>query len=199
MLDVEGLRLYNKLLDPLSLSGVRELLTNRRILLDDRETHVRLVLSCILGYDNSNILQVLYECGMNVDISKPDDPNGRAIYAAANVRHWGCVRWLVEHGAEVNFEVPGRVPYCVPLPSVIRAGKLEMVKLLVEAGGMVNGIDRRGQTPLDWAVACNAADIADYLRSVGAVRGADLDPPATVPVTPPPPPPDTKPKSKKRK
>jgi hypothetical protein len=56
------------------------------------------------------------------------------------------------------------------LAEAIRSRKLEIVKLLVEAGAILNVCDRTGRTPLDWAGGPDNKKIANYLRSKGAVH-----------------------------
>src|SRR5207245_1398080 len=89
------------------------------------------------------------------------------IGAAASAGHCDTVRWMVEHGAELNYESPDREPVCFPLATAIRAGQLDMVKFLVEHGAALDVCDRRHLTPLAWAGG--QKEIADYLRSKGAV------------------------------
>lgn len=116
------------------------------------------------------LVALLYEMGVDLNIAQLESPMTRPVSVAANIERWDTLRWLVEHGAEINYEVGGREPYCVPLGTIIRSGRLDMVKLLVEAGAILDVCDRRNLTPLGWAIQYGQTEIADYLRSKGAIE-----------------------------
>ena len=63
---------------------------------------------------------------------------------------------------------------------------LPMVKLLVERGGLVNGLNAYGLSPLSYALMGGSQEVIEYLRSVGAKEPWEIrgEPP------PPPPPPE---------
>lgn len=52
--------------------------------------------------------------------------------------------------------------------------RVEVAKLLVEHGAMVNAVGEFGETPLHQAAAWDNADIAEYLISVGANVNAEI-------------------------
>jgi hypothetical protein len=64
-------------------------------------------------------------------------------------------------------------------------GHLEMAKLLIERGGLVNGVNYWGLTPLSYAKIGGSQEMIDYLRSVGAQYPWEL---RGEPEPPPPPP-----------
>lgn len=115
---------------------------------------------------------------LGVDVDHPESPllPERAITRAAGEGHAAVCRRLIELGAGVNYAWGGDPLYCPPLSYAIEAGSLEVVRLLVEAGGLVNARDRTNRTALDWAVGYKQAAIADYLRSVGGRHARDLPP-----------------------
>jgi hypothetical protein len=152
-----------------NLPDIRRLLTEYPDLLNDPECRADTMIGAARHCESPDIVALLHEFGVPFDIASVRDPMDRPLYATASPGRWRTMRWLVEHGAGVNWEVPPREPYCVPLPTVIRAGRLDMVKLLVEAGALLDVCDRRNKTPLAWAIDYKQTEIADYLRSKGAV------------------------------
>lgn len=75
------------------------------------------------------------------------------------------VKFLVEHGAEVNIkQSPSNI---TPLYDAAFCGNLNIAKYLVENGAEVNVICNNGKTPLSAATGNNYTDVATYLRSVG--------------------------------
>ena len=48
----------------------------------------------------------------------------------------------------------------------IKSGNLELVKKLINKNAHVNSVDKRGDTPLFYAVQCSQVDICDYLMSL---------------------------------
>ncbi len=111
---------------------------------------------------------------MGIGGNEPEDelaPEG-AIRNAAMEGHMEVVRWLLEHGARINFEVAG-VLTCHTLGTAARNGHLEVVKLLVEHGAAINAV-WKGDNALKWARTYGYKDIADYLVSQGAKMPEEL-------------------------
>jgi ankyrin repeat protein len=122
----------------------------------------------------------LVEClvGLGQDVNErkdavdPDDPDCSfcqvegPIVQAAGEGHVELVRWLLEHGARINYTVNGKVR-CLALLRAATNGHLEVVKLLIASGAAIRA-SFNGHTPLSQAVAYGHAAVADYLRSVGA-------------------------------
>ena len=136
------------------------------------------------GAGNTALVALLVEKGVDVNI--PDSPQWPKppLDSAVSLGRIDTARWLIEHGSVVNYEWNGKEPWCMPLVSTIRHGTLEMVRLLVEAGGRLNVLDRCNMTPLSWAIALGREQIVAYLRSKGALEAH------VVPGYVPPPPPD---------
>jgi hypothetical protein len=137
---------------------------------------------------NTTLVALLVEKGVDVNI--PESPAWPIppLYSAVSLDQVDTARWLIEHGSVVNYEWNGKEPWCMPLVSAIRHGPLEMVRLLVEAGGQLNVLDRRNMTPLSWAIALGRDEVAAYLRSKGALEAHEV--PGYVPPPPPDPVPD---------
>jgi hypothetical protein len=106
------------------------------------------------------------ECGIGVNTPRsPDEPDGPLTNAARS----GCLnvaRWLLDHGADVN---AGNGARPTPLMSAAGNGHLEMAKLLVARGACINESWGKA-TALSIAIDYGHPDLADYLRSQGAVE-----------------------------
>ncbi len=72
----------------------------------------------------------------------------------------------------MNFDVDGQTR-CYALTGAARNGHLDVVRLLIERGAAVNACWAE-MTPLDYALMYGRNDMADYLRSVGGKRAAEL-------------------------
>ena len=64
-----------------------------------------------------------------------------------------------------------------PLHTAARRGIFRAVELLLEAGAELNAADGRGWTPLDWALEEEQTEVAEFLRSKGALEGKRADTP----------------------
>ncbi len=123
-----------------------------------------------------SLLELLVAAGADVNapesVGVASSPEG-VIHTAAAEGHFEVVRWLLDHGAAINHTVGGRVR-CFAMGSAVGSGHLEVVKLLVERGAAVNAC-WAGMTPLNHALLYGQAEVADYLRSVGAKTADELD------------------------
>lgn len=180
---LEQRRAFTKLMNADDLPGIRRLLHDNPDYLADSECRAEMMLCAALSFPGPRLVALLHELGIPLDISSPRNPMDRPLASAACTGKYMTVWWLVEHGAEVNWEEPGRFPYCVPLAIVIREDHLPTVRVLVEAGARLDVCDRTGRTPLSWALASGRKEIAEYLRSRGAIESEQA-----VNYTPPPPP-----------
>jgi Ankyrin repeats (many copies) len=66
--------------------------------------------------------------------------------------------------------------------AAVRAGSIESVRLLLEAGADVNVRDRAGRTALTWAARSKRPDVLDALHARGAQ--GDITVPPKPPLTP---------------
>ena len=111
------------------------------------------------------MMELLVEAG--VDINSPANPRcpEGPIYEASSTGTPESVRWLIEHGARINFEVDGTLR-CLPLVSAVRENKLEIVKILVDAGAALNSV-WNNDNALSFAIKYNRKSIESYLRLMG--------------------------------
>jgi len=122
------------------------------------------------------IIKALVDLGMDVNESKdlkgsedPDNPFYQAegpIAQAASQGQLETVRWLLEHGAKINYIVNGK-PRCLPLDFAAQEGHLDVVKLLVEYGADIHAI-WQGHNAITLAEDHGQFAVRDYLCSLGA-------------------------------
>jgi hypothetical protein len=129
-----------------------------------------------VAHGEADIARLLLERGANVNAPAPGD--GNALIAAAQEGEEDMVRLLLSRGADVNAYVPGDE---TPLMNAAEQGELSIVKMLVDKGAKVNlaysvpgwsGGSARTElrSPLNMALKHGRDDVADYLRSKGAVE-----------------------------
>lgn len=87
------------------------------------------------------------------------------IWLAANRGQYETVKWMLENGAKINYEVHGHVR-CKALQEAARFGHLDVVKLLIEHGAALNSIEI-GVNPLMDARYGGHEDVIEYLESLG--------------------------------
>lgn len=78
------------------------------------------------------------------------------------------VKALVRAGADVN--ASGGVTRATPLHMAARRGFIEIARTLLDHGGDINSRDSKGDTPLQRAINCRKAGVAELLRDRGASR-----------------------------
>jgi ankyrin repeat protein len=94
----------------------------------------------------------------------------RALAIASQQGQVAAVKLLLDAGEDLNrYNPPGTHAHTPPLHQAVAAGKLDVVKLLVERGARLDIRDKIYQgTPLGWAKYLEKPEIAAYLSSVGA-------------------------------
>jgi beta-lactamase regulating signal transducer with metallopeptidase domain len=108
----------------------------------------------------------LINAGADVNLGFPGA--GTPLSLAADNHATPVAQLLLNRGADANASVPG---FDTPLIAAAREGDLDMVKLLVENGADVNLTPRTssGTSPLQMATRHGNDEVANYLRSKGAV------------------------------
>lgn len=101
------------------------------------------------------------------------------IWSAAGAGDLAAVTRAIAGGADVNAvdDENGRTP----LMYAAESGKVEVVKILIDAGAEVSKASRRGGTPLGMAAQAGRVEVMRYLVSRGADPNAAV-PPAMVPL-----------------
>jgi hypothetical protein len=160
------------------VEAVRQLLSEHPELLKTYGGHVTW-LHHAAWHGHLEMAKILVGFGMDVNAPTENRPDG-PLSSAISRGSIDVARFLLDSGADPNV---GRL-----LVAAINrdSHSFEMVNLLVERGADVNEAFPFGDddgpifTPLSWAIANEKHDIADYLRSKGAVL-ADDEPPSRTP------------------
>ena len=94
----------------------------------------------------------------------------RALALAAQHGHAEIVRLLLDAGEDPNrYNPEGTHAHSTPLHQAALAGHKAVVRLLIERGARLDIQDTVWQgTPLGWAVHGGQAQVAEYLRALGA-------------------------------
>lgn len=90
------------------------------------------------------------------------------IHLAAEDGHAEMIKFLLDHGADVNTPTEG-ANRITPLHMAAAKGQVTAVETLIAAGADINAGDLAGKTPLTWAVESEQPTTADVLRKAGAV------------------------------
>jgi len=118
-------------------------------------------------------IKLLVEFGASVNDKWSDI---KAIDSASSRGNFELVEWLIEQGATIQEEMPDGRLNCAALRSAVQHGHFAIVKRLVELGANVNSGAGIANALMD-ASAYGQTEIADYLRSHGAVDWRDTTPP----------------------
>lgn len=124
--------------------------------------------------DNARALYIAARIG-NIEsvrafVESPGTPKemvADAILGAALTEKIEVVKYLVEHGSDINQEDGDG---CIPLHYLAQDGTVEMVRYLLEHGAHINKTCRGRQTPLRWAHYGNNQDVIDDLIAHGATQ-----------------------------
>lgn len=116
------------------------------------------------------VVELLLRQGMDPNL--PDRGGHPPLYRVANECATGAgvevVRQLVRAGADVNAH--GGVTRATPLHMAARRGFVEIARVLIECGAMLEAPDRKGVTPWRRAVQCRKPAVAQLLLDHGARR-----------------------------
>src|SRR5271165_1936557 len=140
-----------------------------------------------LAYGMSEAAQALAKRGACVDLptaaglglmddagrllpSADAEARHRALALAAQHGHAEIVRLLLDAGEDPNrYNPEGTHAHSTPLHQAALAGHKAVVRLLIERGARLDIQDTLWQgTPLGWAVHGGQAQVAEYLRALGA-------------------------------
>jgi ankyrin repeat protein len=113
------------------------------------------------------ILELLVARGARIDA---DPYRGTPLVWATSCRRLDTVRWLLDHGADVNqcatFGGPGHGEGITALHIAAEAGDLPIAQLLCDRGADLTIKDRLyDSTPVGWADHNERTAVRDYLRS----------------------------------
>lgn len=98
--------------------------------------------------------------------TKTLSPNEYSLYKAAYLGREGKIKRLIENGTNVNVKSPNSKR--TPLHIAVSKGRIEIAKVLCNAGADINAKTDKGETPLALAIEVKKPDLIDYLKSKGA-------------------------------
>ena len=107
------------------------------------------------------------EAGANVNLRSNNGLKAVPLQSAAVTNQLDIARLLLARRADPNSRGEGGY---TPLHEVAAGGHLEFVKLLLEHGAKVNAKGDDGKTPLTIAIESKQVQIAEFLRSRGALQ-----------------------------
>lgn len=113
-------------------------------------------------YGNKKNIPLFYELGL--DIRKHA---GKTLRTAVSDHDMQTVRYLLDHGVDINYNEPDMVyPYkATPLTVAARNNNLNMVRFLVEQGADVTIQEKDGERAYTIAVSQNNREMAEYLKA----------------------------------
>lgn len=126
--------------------------------------------------DSPEALAMLVSHGLDINFTVSTGLSSRPLWHAATRNHLAALRWLLANGAKVNYLClsGNKPPSCPEVAGAILGGHQEAVRLLVEAGAVLDVPDNTERTPLDWALGYGYPAIVDYLHSKGALTAREL-------------------------
>lgn len=114
-------------------------------------------------YGNRSNLALIQELGL--DIKKY---GGSTLRMAVQDGEWDMVRWLLDHGADVNYNEADMVySYrATPLTVAVRNGDTEMAKFLIQQGADITITEKDGERAYSIALSTKNDELAVYLKSL---------------------------------
>ena len=116
-------------------------------------------------FDSEPAVRLLLNKGAPVSAPSTNAMRNMPIHAAASRRCAGCVKLLIERGANVSAQQHGG---WAPLHAAAQNGDMATATLLVDAGADVNVRAENSQRPLDLALTKGHQSMVEYLESKGA-------------------------------
>ena len=125
--------------------------------------------SLILEIEEGNTAKVIEMINEGADINARDIFQKTPLHAAARKNNTEIMELLISKGADIEATVPDFK--FTPLFDAAMFGKKEAIQLLIQKGAKVNAKTLAGETPVDFALGTEAADL---LRKHGGKTGEEL-------------------------
>ncbi|XP_055837815.1 kinase D-interacting substrate of 220 kDa isoform X2 [Episyrphus balteatus] len=191
-----GHRALLQYIDSNDLSGLKSVLDNRHLAIDDRDENGTTVLMVVAGRGLAPFVREFIARG--ADVQAEDADNWTALLCAAKSGHLDIVQILLDNGADIehrdmggwtalmwasyrghtdivqlllekNADVNAHGNYHLgPLLWAAGRGHKEIVEMLVQRGAKVNVGDKYGTTALVWACRKGNAEVVEILLKAGA-------------------------------
>jgi Ankyrin repeats (many copies) len=115
----------------------------------------------------------------DADVNQPEyrGPGEGVIRKLADVdavQHCETIEWLINEHAAIFLHMRNGSLVSDTLHGATMCGSLRLVRFLIERGAPINCLSRNGLTALDFANMENLPEIAVYLRTQGAMTGAEV-------------------------
>jgi ankyrin repeat protein len=133
----------------------------------ERRIPYRKALMMVAAEGKEDLAILLLEYG--ADVNAIDADGHTALMEAANFEHLNVVKFLVEHGANVNAAATlgGYTGYTALIYASER-GHVNVVKYLIKHGANINAKKKNGDTALSLAENNGHTEVARILREAGA-------------------------------
>ena len=119
-------------------------------------------LHCAARADFLEMVQVLLDYGVDVNAQNTDGETPLAFATRGFFKDPRVVRLLLDRGADPNAQAQ-RFGLTTPLHQASESGRIEIARLLIEHGAIVEVEDKWGRTPLDVASGGQREDILKLL------------------------------------
>lgn len=115
-------------------------------------------------FGNLEVAKYLHTKGADVNAIATNGSGYNALTGAVASGHTEIVKWLLENGAQPNYEYANGY---TPLLTAAANGHLEILKLLQAHGADLHAKTSDGKNALAYAEERKHAEVADYLRAQG--------------------------------
>jgi ankyrin repeat protein len=156
-------------------------------------SHTETPLHWAASSDDIGALDTLLDLGADIEAPGAVIGGGTPLADAVGFGQWNTARRLVERGARSNLwqsaalglmdrireqfggpAKPAAVEVTNAFWNACHGGQLEAAQFLLERGADRNWVGHNGRTPLDAAVRNGEKEVADWLKSIGALLSNQL-------------------------
>ncbi|MCM3781880.1 ankyrin repeat domain-containing protein [Neobacillus mesonae] len=114
-------------------------------------------------YGNRSNLTLIQELGLEIK-----KYGGSTLRMAVQDGEWDIIRWMLDHGADVNYNEADMVySYkATPLTVAVRNGNTELAKFLIQQGADITMTEKDGERAYSIAVTTKNKELIAYLKSL---------------------------------
>ncbi|XP_066934970.1 uncharacterized protein [Clytia hemisphaerica] len=103
------------------------------------------------------------------DVNHRDQYGRTPLHLAAAVNYEEMVAFIIANGADITAKTEGEEQ--TPLHYAARYDSVEAMKVLIQAGAMIDGVDFLNRTPLHVAAETGSHEVVKFLMKLGAPTG----------------------------